>query len=178
MSAREVLVTGGSGFYGGVLKRRLLNEGFAVTNIDLVQDPDTHPLLTSVQGDIRDASLLQRVFGEHQFEAIFHCAAGKDRTGVLAALLLDAVGVERDAVVADFALTNERLERIGGRLRRMSTYSNYTGTLTLNDMSADPQTMIDVLAALDRDFGGAAGWLASAGLTADELASLRAALTG
>ncbi len=59
--------------------------------------------------------------------AIFHCAAGKDRTGVLSAILLDAVGVEREAVIADFELTNERLERVGGRLRRMDTYSNYTG---------------------------------------------------
>ena len=59
--------------------------------------------------------------------ALFHCAAGKDRTGVLAALVLDAVGVERDAIVADFALTNERLERVGARLRRMPTYANYTG---------------------------------------------------
>ncbi len=75
MSAREVLVTGGSGFFGGVLKRRLLNEGFAVTNIDLVQDPDTDPMLTSMQGDIRDAALLERLFAEHQFQAVFHCAA-------------------------------------------------------------------------------------------------------
>ena len=109
--------------------------------------------------------------------ALFHCAAGKDRTGVLAALVLDAVGVEREAVIADFALTNERLERIGARLRRMATYSNYTGTLSLDDMHADPQTMDDVLAALDRDDGGAAGWLMSAGLTEAELANLRAVMT-
>jgi protein-tyrosine phosphatase len=107
---------------------------------------------------------------------LFHCAAGKDRTGVLAALVLDAVGVERDAIVADFALTNERLERIGGRLRRMSTYANYTGTLTLGEMGADPQTMIDVLGTLDQE-GGAAGWLLANGLSPDELTSLRAALT-
>jgi nucleoside-diphosphate-sugar epimerase len=75
MSAREVLVTGGSGFFGGVLKRRLLSEGFLVTNIDLVRDDDTHPALTSVQGDIRDAALLARLFAEHRFEAVFHCAA-------------------------------------------------------------------------------------------------------
>jgi len=109
--------------------------------------------------------------------AIFHCAAGKDRTGVLAALVLDAVGVEREAVIADFALTNERLERVGTRLRRMSTYANYTGTLTLGEMGADPQTMKDVLASLDQEFGGAAGWLRSAGLTQAELESLTAALT-
>jgi nucleoside-diphosphate-sugar epimerase len=75
MSAREVLVTGGSGFFGGVLKRRLLSEGFAVTNIDLVRDDDAHPALTSVQGDIRDAALLAKLFSEHQFQAVFHCAA-------------------------------------------------------------------------------------------------------
>jgi UDP-glucose 4-epimerase len=40
MQKQEVLVTGGSGFFGGVLKRRLLAEGFAVTNIDLVRDED------------------------------------------------------------------------------------------------------------------------------------------
>jgi nucleoside-diphosphate-sugar epimerase len=72
---REVLVSGGSGFFGGVLKRRLLAEGFAVTNIDLVRDEEAHPALLSVQGDIRDAALLARLFAEHRFEAVFHCAA-------------------------------------------------------------------------------------------------------
>jgi UDP-glucose 4-epimerase len=72
---QEILVTGASGFFGGVLKRRLLAEGFAVTNIDLVRDEDTHPALTSIQGDIRDAVLLARTFAEHQFTAVFHCAA-------------------------------------------------------------------------------------------------------
>lgn len=72
---REILVTGGSGFFGGVLKRRLLDEGFAVTNIDLVRDEDTHSQLTSIQGDIRDAALLARTFAEHRFVAVMHCAA-------------------------------------------------------------------------------------------------------
>jgi UDP-glucose 4-epimerase len=71
----EVLVTGGSGFFGGVLKRRLLAEGFAVTNIDLLRDDDADLALTSVQGDIRDADLLRRTFAAHQFQAVFHCAA-------------------------------------------------------------------------------------------------------
>ncbi|AEU38747.1 NAD-dependent epimerase/dehydratase family protein [Granulicella mallensis] len=72
---KEFLVTGASGFFGGILKQRLLAEGFAVTNIDLVADADSHPALTSIQGDIRDAALLARTFAEHKFEAVFHCAA-------------------------------------------------------------------------------------------------------
>jgi nucleoside-diphosphate-sugar epimerase len=72
---KNVLVTGGSGFFGGVLKRRLLAEGYAVTNIDLVADADTHPALTSVQGDIRDTALLNEVFGKGNFSAVHHVAA-------------------------------------------------------------------------------------------------------
>jgi UDP-glucose 4-epimerase len=71
----HVLITGGSGFFGGVLKRRLLAEGYACTNIDLVADTDTHPNLTSIQGDIRDPALLQQVFVAGNFAAVQHCAA-------------------------------------------------------------------------------------------------------
>jgi UDP-glucose 4-epimerase len=71
----QVLITGGSGFFGGVLKRRLLAEGYVCTNIDLVTDPDTHLNLTSIQGDIRDIALLQQIFATNKFAAVFHCAA-------------------------------------------------------------------------------------------------------
>lgn len=71
----EVLVSGGSGFFGGVLKRELLARGFAVTNIDLVADEDRHPHLTSIRGDLRDAALLRQTFAEHRFAAVFHIAA-------------------------------------------------------------------------------------------------------
>jgi nucleoside-diphosphate-sugar epimerase len=72
---QEVLITGGSGFFGGVLKRRLLAEGFRCVNLDLVADPDEHEYLESVRGDLRDAALLNRVFANHTFAAVFHCAA-------------------------------------------------------------------------------------------------------
>jgi UDP-glucose 4-epimerase len=100
----EVLVTGASGFFGGVLKRRLLAEGFALTNIDLVRDEDAGADgLTSIQGDIRDAGLLQRTFAEHKFVAVFHCAAMlahdvKDET------LLWTSNVDGTRMVAEAAL--------------------------------------------------------------------------
>ena len=71
----EVLVTGGSGFFGGILKRQLLTDGFGVTNIDLVSDLDTHPSLTIIHGDIRNQALLNRLFADRSFTAVFHCAA-------------------------------------------------------------------------------------------------------
>ena len=71
----RLLVTGASGFFGGVLKRRLLREGHHVVNLDLERDPDLDPRLLSVLGDIRDAASLRQIFAEHRFDAVFHCAA-------------------------------------------------------------------------------------------------------
>jgi len=72
---RTALVTGGAGFFGGILKRRLLEEGWRVVSIDLQKDEDTHPHLTTVQGDIRDRELMKQLTNEYAFEVIFHCAA-------------------------------------------------------------------------------------------------------
>ena len=71
----NVLVTGGSGFFGGVLKRRLLSEGFTCVNFDLLPDAGNLPGLQSIQGDLRDAALLEKVFRENRFDAVIHCAA-------------------------------------------------------------------------------------------------------
>lgn len=70
-----ILITGGSGFFGGILKRRLLDEGHSCINLDLVPDQDTHPNLISIQGDLRDRTLLERLFREHPISAVQHCAA-------------------------------------------------------------------------------------------------------
>ena len=71
----RVLVTGGAGFFGGVLKQRLLDEGFEVVSVDLQPDWESHPRLRSVRGDIRDRDLLESVFADGRFQAVFHCAA-------------------------------------------------------------------------------------------------------
>src|SRR6202034_3472613 len=55
--------------------------------------------------------------------AIVHCAAGKDRTGVIVALTLTVAGVEPDAVVADYAASHEKLEAIVERLARSKMYA-------------------------------------------------------
>lgn len=71
----KLLVTGASGFFGGILKRRLLAEGHSVENIDLVADADRHASLVSHQGDIRNAGLLAGIFAAGRFDAVLHCAA-------------------------------------------------------------------------------------------------------
>ena len=71
----KVLVTGGSGFFGELLVRRLLDRGDEVVNFDLQPDPNAHPNLTSVQADLRDRAAVDRVFNAHRFDGVVHCAA-------------------------------------------------------------------------------------------------------
>ncbi len=72
---KRILVTGGSGFFGGLLKERLLAEGFLVTNIDRMPDPARHPHLKSVLGDIRSSETLESLFAAERYAAVMHCAA-------------------------------------------------------------------------------------------------------
>jgi nucleoside-diphosphate-sugar epimerase len=72
---KKFLVTGGAGFFGGILKRILLGDGAQVVSVDLVPDVDRHPALTSLQADIRNEESMRSVFAAHNFDAVFHIAA-------------------------------------------------------------------------------------------------------
>ncbi|HEY6531715.1 MAG TPA: tyrosine-protein phosphatase [Acidimicrobiales bacterium] len=50
--------------------------------------------------------------------AVFHCTAGKDRTGVLAALVLALLGVDEDTIVGDYELTSGAMRELAERIRR------------------------------------------------------------
>lgn len=72
---KTVMVTGASGFFGGILKRTMLDAGHRVINVDIVRDEDKHPNLTSWQVDIRDREALNKVFASAPIEGVVHCAA-------------------------------------------------------------------------------------------------------
>jgi nucleoside-diphosphate-sugar epimerase len=71
----NALVTGGSGFFGEILLRRLLAENWQCINIDLEKSALNHPNLLNIQGDIRDSATMENIFSAHKFTVIFHCAA-------------------------------------------------------------------------------------------------------
>lgn len=106
---------------------------------------------------------------------LVHCAAGKDRTGVLVALVLDAVGVERDAVVADYALSAQNVEAM---FRRWTTAAGVDMPADLTPHLPRAEVIAAVLERLDTAHGGAAGWLRANGLDDATLERLGARLRG
>lgn len=105
--------------------------------------------------------------------AIVHCAAGKDRTGVVVALALTAAGVQRQAVVDDYAATGERIGAVLDRLRRSPTYADDVNSKTVDSQRPRAQTMARFLDEVDARYGGVVSWLASRGFDADDLTRLR-----
>jgi protein-tyrosine phosphatase len=117
-----------------------------------------------------------RTIALDQGAAVVHCAAGKDRTGVVVALALTAVGVRPQAVVADYAATGERNEAILSRLRRSPTYARDIDNLPAEAHRARPETMTAFLEQMDARYGGVGRWLTEHGLSSEELSRLRTKL--
>ena len=146
---------------------------------------DTDPLLRAYLGYLvdRTENVVEavRLLGSPEAgPALVHCAAGKDRTGVLVALVLDAVGVEREAVIADYALSAEQVESMW---RRWTAAAGVEMPDDLTPHLPRAEVIATVLARLDEQHGvggrdGAAGWLRANGLEDEVLDRLRARLTG
>ena len=110
--------------------------------------------------------------------AVFHCAAGKDRTGVLAALILGGLGVDPDAIVDDYALTQAAMVRMR---RWVMTHhpemAERMGETPSFMLAANPQAMRNVLDQLVIDHGSVRGYLSSIGIGAALLAEMADAIT-
>lgn len=107
---------------------------------------------------------------------LFHCAAGKDRTGIIAALLLSLAGVDRSGIVADYALTAERLAPIRDDLIAGALAEGFTREDFLPLLECAPATMDLVLDGIGARYGSVADYLRQAGVAPGAIARLEARL--
>ncbi len=103
---------------------------------------------------------------------LFHCAAGKDRTGLAAALLLELVGVEESDIVADYALSETLLAPMFAEFAPRMAKRGIDETKARKLMASDPAAITDTLAHLRSQYGNAEGYMRRIGMapaTIDEL---------
>jgi protein-tyrosine phosphatase len=117
-------------------------------------------------GAIAYAQAIRLIAAPDTAPTIVHCFAGKDRTGVLVALVLALVGVADEDIAADYA-------RSDGWSR-----AHITATIPAHFVPAPPEAMLMFLAELRAAYGDVYRYAASAGLEDADVAALRALLVG
>ena len=109
--------------------------------------------------------------------SLFHCMAGKDRTGLVAAILLSALGVSDDIVAADFAQSSRFL---GARYRREATQRTLARGipqgLVEHVLTTEPTYIRAVLEEIRQRFGDTGRYLQAHGLAEEELLDLQCVL--
>ncbi|MEP7046695.1 MAG: tyrosine-protein phosphatase [Ilumatobacteraceae bacterium] len=111
--------------------------------------------------------------------AVFHCAAGKDRTGLLAALLLGSFGVSHDDIVADYALTVEGMARFREwAAREWPDWTERMASIPPAYSVALPEAMRHIIDQLCAEHGSIRSYVRSIGVGDDTLTALEASLLG
>lgn len=111
---------------------------------------------------------------EQSYPALFHCVTGKDRTGVLAALVLDALGVDEGTILADYAESRRAMDQLIDRLRASGAVGPDRPPNPA--LGVVPAAMAEMLAVLRERHGSARGYLRAHGVSARTLAALEAQL--
>lgn len=137
---------------------------------------DLYDRILSRRGD-RLTDAVRALAAPGAFPAVVHCSAGKDRTGLVAALVLSVAGVPADVIAEDYARTaellrGEALERVHARALEAGLGAQQLAAA----LTSPADAMTRALRTVADEHGGAEAYLRRHGLTDDELARLRDAL--
>jgi protein-tyrosine phosphatase len=119
---------------------------------------------------------LRVIAADERRPLVFQCMAGKDRTGLLAAVLLGLLGVDDDAIVADYERTSDALPAMMARWEARGGLGQYDPEVIKPYLTAEAATMRHALGAVYDAHGSIEQYVLDHGLGTDEVAHLRATL--
>lgn len=122
------------------------------------------------------AEVFQAIAETGEGAVMFHCTAGKDRTGLIAALWLALAGAEREVILADYALTGELIPGLITLFNADLTARGIDPELIRPMLGCEPRYMAGALDFVNTTYGDVTSYLQSSGLSAETLAALRARL--
>ena len=124
------------------------------------------------------AEAIKPLCAEQGLPALVHCSAGKDRTGVVIALVLAVLGVPDEIIAADYALSGGYLDpRNVSAISQLQASAGISEELSAELLASPPRLILAALARARTSHGSAEGYLMAHGLSRADLAALRAALT-
>ena len=172
----------------------LSGSGISYYNISLITDGGNRQAneqrykgLTNM-GEFYSKLVRQKGFGKRIIEAleiiaepanhplVFHCSAGKDRTGILAAILLSTLKVADEDIISDFSLTAPYIEALLSLMKNDAQMAEDAGSLPAYFWQASPDLMELFLTAFNREYGSARRYLEEHGAEASLFDRLERAL--
>jgi protein tyrosine/serine phosphatase len=112
-----------------------------------------------------------------RFPAVFHCTSGKDRTGIVAALVLDVLGVPDDVIAADYVLTERARQRSGAWIKANEpAFAAFLAQVPPERRGVAPETILGFLERIRSQYGSVPQLLAARGISAAQLDVLRTRL--
>lgn len=136
-----------------------------------------HYLDIAHQAGDQIARALAIVANPHAHPLIVHCAAGKDRTGVLVAVILALLGVDDEVIAEDYALSAAAMEALAQRIiDRMPEQREAIMTVADVMFSAVPPAIAALVSGLRQEHGSIEAYAAAYGAGADVVAGLRSSL--
>lgn len=109
---------------------------------------------------------------------VFHCTGGKDRTGVIAALLLGLVAVDAETIAQDYALTSQYLASRAGEWRQQVLDAGGDVERFDRMMATRPEVMRQTLAYLQGHYGGIPEYVQAIGVSDSAVSTLRLRFVG
>lgn len=140
---------------------------------DLTADSLVRHYLGYLAVSAQAAAQAFRLLADDGTPAVVHCAAGKDRTGVMTALVLRALGVPVEAVAEDYARSADAVPQVLARLRRLPSYADRIDLLPADVHACSAGTMVEFFQAVDAHYGSVEGFLRQAGLEEHVVPRLR-----
>jgi protein-tyrosine phosphatase len=151
----------------------------------MIEEYERFPLLPGAHAAVRQ--VISMLAAERP--VIAHCFAGKDRTGFTVGLVLESVGVARDAIMADFLRSNDAVpqlrESILGSIRNRSEEGMTDEIVTFAEARLTDEVLgvredyLDAArAAIDAEYGSLASYFVALGVEIDQLDRLRTVLHG
>jgi protein-tyrosine phosphatase len=152
VTPEQVLAGGADNLIEDYLRQVEVNADSIIATLQLMADPANRPV-------------------------IIHCTAGKDRTGIVVAVLLSILGVDDDDIVADYHATTINMAPIVASIRAANVYrDNGLASAPQWIFDSEPETMRAFLSELEVRYGSAEGWALAKGLGAETIAALRESL--
>ena len=131
-------------------------------------------ILDHRQGQI--AKTFRTLFAPGALPGLYHCTAGKDRTGLMSALILGAVGVPEETIIEDYVLSARYLNHLLDQLRKQAKQMGYDTAWYDRLLTCEPATMRRTLDHLAKHYGDIHSYLLKTGLSQAELEQYRQAL--